>query len=158
MNTTNEKILDEVNAAATWFRAKKTSHLWAKRLEKDEIIETLEGLVSAKAGDFLCRGSGGEFWPQCAKRISEKYNPTGEVDKAGFQKYLPESEVMAAQVGHPFKVQTAWGELTGKPGDFILKNSEDTEIEYPASVWIIDKQIFTATYVSIDDCAIRTGE
>jgi hypothetical protein len=150
MNTTNEKILDEVNTLERWFRAKKTAPLWAKRLETGEIIKTLEGPVSAKAGDFLCRGPGGAFWPQSAKRISAKYSPIGKVDTDGFQKYLPESEVMAAQVGHPFKVQASWGELIGKPGDFIVKNSEDTEIEYPASVWIVDKQVFTATYVLVD--------
>ncbi len=147
----NAAILDEVNASGVWFHAKKTAPLWAKRLKEDQAIKSLEGDVNAKAGDFLCRGAAGEFWPQSAERISEKYDPTDEVDADGFRKFLPNSEVMAAQVDRPFQVETSWGDLEGKAGDFILKSFADSEVEYPDSVWIVDKQLFADTYQRVSD-------
>ncbi len=147
----NKAILDEVNAAATWFHAKKTGLVWAKQLEEDQTIETLEGPTTAKAGDFLCRGAVGELWPQSEKRLNEKYEPTDEVDADGFRKYLSKSEVMAAQVDHPFHVKTSWGDLDGKPGDFILKSFSDKEVDYPDDAWIVDKKLFADTYERIED-------
>ena len=32
----NKAILDEVNAAAAWFHAKKTAPLWAKQIEENQ--------------------------------------------------------------------------------------------------------------------------
>jgi hypothetical protein len=147
----NKAILDEVNAAATWFLARKTTPLWAKQLDEDQSIETLEGPMTAKAGDFLCRGAAGEFWPQSAKRLNEKYDQTDEVDENGFRKFLAKSEVMAAQVDHPFHVKTSWGDLEGRPGDFILKSFEDNGVKYPDSVWILDKKLFADKYEKIDE-------
>jgi hypothetical protein len=147
----NKAILDEVNAAAAWFHAKKTAPLWAKQLDEDQTVETLEGPVEAKAGDCLCRGAAGELWPQRSERLSKKYDSTDEVDADGFRKYLPKSEVMAAQVDHPFQVKTSWGDLEGESGDFILKSFEDKEVEYPDSVWIVEKKLFADTYETMED-------
>ena len=64
----NKSILDEVNAAGTWFRAKKSVAIWAKLLKVAQTVETLEGPMKAEVGDFLCRGAAGErpmsFWIQ----------------------------------------------------------------------------------------------
>jgi hypothetical protein len=147
----NKAILDEVNAAATWFGAKKTVPVWAKQLEEDQTVETLEGPTTAKAGDFLCRGADGELWPQDTERLYEKYDQTEEVDEAGFRKFLPKSKVMAAQVDHPFHVKTSWGDLEGEPGDFILKSFDDRQVEYPDDVWIVDKKLFAETYERIEE-------
>ena len=92
----NTVILDEVNAAATWFHAKKTAPLWAKELEGDQTIETLEGPAEAKAGDFLCRGAAGEFWPQSADRLAAAQNLFGAqlrslLDQAPRHSFLPRS-------------------------------------------------------------------
>jgi hypothetical protein len=147
----NAAILDKVNASRFWFHAKKTAPLWAKQLDEDETIKSLEGEVTAKAGDFLCRGAAGEFWPQSAERLREKYNPTDDVDADGFRKFLPNSEVMAAQVDRPFQVKTSWGDLQGKAGDFILKSFDDRDVEYPDNVWIVDKQLFADTYKGVTE-------
>ena len=147
----NKAILDEVNAAATWFHAKKTAPLWAKQLDEDQTIETLEGPTTAKAGDFLCRGAAGEFWPQSVKRLNEKYDQTEEIDENGFRKFVPKSQVMAAQVDHPFHVKTSWGDLEGEPGDFVLKSFDDKEVEYPDDVWIVDRKLFADTYEEVRD-------
>lgn len=147
----NKAILDEVNAAAAWFHAKKTAPLWAKQIEENQTTRTLEGPATARAGDFLCRGAAGEFWPQSPERLNEKYDQTEEVDADGFRKFLPRSQVMAAQVDHPFQVKTSRGDLMDEPGNFILKSFDDKEVEYPDSVWIVDKKLFADTYERIEE-------
>ena len=80
------------------------------------------------AGNYLCRGEAGDIWPQNKDRVTAKYTLTDEVDEQGWRKCDPKPDaagVMAAQVPHAFQVQAKWGLLSGKPGDFIVKNYED---------------------------------
>jgi hypothetical protein len=46
---------------------------WAKQLAMATVINTLEGDVNAKAGDYLCVGVEGEQWPQSAARFEANY-------------------------------------------------------------------------------------
>jgi hypothetical protein len=149
----NQTILDEVNQARLWFRAKKTRAIWAKRLDRDERVETLEGVEQVPAGTWLCRGEAGELWPQTEQRLHDKYIATEEVDEAGWRKYEPHPDTqgaMAAQVNHPFRVEAQWGTLTGKPGDYLVKNYEDRDVLYPEDVWIVDQKLFQATYAATE--------
>jgi hypothetical protein len=43
-------------------------------------------------------------------------------------------------------VHATWGELHGKPADYLVKDDEDRETEYPDDVWISDQALFVATY------------
>jgi hypothetical protein len=79
----NKARLDELDAAHAWFHAKKTRPIWARLLDHDQTVETLEGKVTAKAGDYLCRGEAGELWPQSAKTLGARYAPTDTVPMAG---------------------------------------------------------------------------
>ena len=149
----NQAILDEVNQADgehVWFAAKKTAPLWAKELDKPQTIQTLEGPVEGKKGDFLCRGAAGEYWPQGAQRFKSRYEATDEVDEKGFRKYTPTSKVMAALVSHAFQVHSSRGLLKGKAGDFIVKGFNDRDNAYPKDVWIVDAKLFGGTYSKID--------
>ena len=56
---------------------------------------------------------------------------------------------MATPIDHPFAVHASWGQLTGKPGDFLVKNFQDRETVYPADVWIVDQTLFRQTYESV---------
>jgi hypothetical protein len=145
----NQALLDELDAAGSWFHAKKTRPIWARKLERDQSVDTLEDKVTAKAGDFLCRGAAGEFWPQSAKTLEARYTPTDTVDAEGWRKYQPRPDaqgVMAAQVTHPFKVTATWGTLSGKADDYVLKNFRDRAVAYPEDVWVVDQSLFRATY------------
>jgi hypothetical protein len=53
---------------------------------------------------------------------------------------------MAAQVNDPFTVEATWGALTGKSGDYLVKQFADRDQPYPEDVWIVDRQLFDATY------------
>ena len=145
----NREILDEINRSRGWFHARKVRPIWAKRAQSDQTIESLEGVERVCCGDFLCRGEHGEQWPQSAERLEAKYVATDEVDSDGWRKYLPNLDaegVMAAQVDHPFTVHAAWGTLSGKAGDYIVKNASDRDAPHPADVWIVDQMLFQATY------------
>lgn len=137
----NKKLLDELDAARAWFFAKKTRPIRARKLSADQTVATLEGNVTAKAGDFLCRGEAGEIWPQSAKTLEVRYTPTDTTDQDGWRKYEPRPDaegVMAAQVDHAFSVIATWGRLSGKPGDYVLKNRLDQNVPYSEDVWIVD--------------------
>jgi hypothetical protein len=150
----NVAILDEINAARTWFHAKKVRPIWVKQLEHDQTVKTLEGIETVKAGDYLCRGEAGDIWPQKAKSLESKYTKTQETDAEGWSKYVPRPDaqgVLAAQVAHAFQVHAKWGVLTGKPGDYIVKNYADRDVAYPTDVWIVDRALFKATYQAVGE-------
>lgn len=145
----NESILREVNDARLWFHAKKTRPIWGRLLVQPETVKTLEGDEQVPAGNYLCRGEAGDIWPQTPERLADKYQAVDEIDSDGWQKFLPQPGdrgVKAAQISHAFTVQAQWGELRGKPGDFLVTNYEGQTVEYPDDVWIIDQQLFVATY------------
>ena len=152
VETSNKTLLDEVNSSGGWFRAKKTRPIWVKAVDEDQVVESLEGTQPVKRGDCLCRSERGELWPQSCPAIEEKYNPTDQVDQDGWRKYAPRLDadgVLAAQVDHEFKINGPWGLLRGKAGDFVVKNFADANTAYPDDVWLVDQQLFIATYERI---------
>jgi len=57
---------------------KKPLIVQAKEMKEDFEVETLEGLMQGKAGDYLIIGIKGERYP-CAREIFlESYRPLGE--------------------------------------------------------------------------------
>jgi hypothetical protein len=149
----NRALLDEVNGAKRWFHAKKVHPIWARQVENDGTVQTLEGKEEVSAGDYLCRGAADEIWPQSAANLEKKYDATDEVDEQGWRKFTPKPDaegVMAARVAHPFEVRASWGKLSGKAGDFLAKNFADRDVPYPDDVWIVDQTLFEATYEKVE--------
>jgi hypothetical protein len=149
----NKQLLDEVNAAALWFHARKTRAIWVCEILQDQVIETLEGTEHVPAGNVLCRGEAGDLWPQTRERLYEKYRPTTE-HQDNWQKFVPHPDdqgVLAAQIDHPFSVTAAWGILQGKAGDFLLKNFADRDSSYPDDIWIVDQLLFRSTYQDVSN-------
>jgi len=145
----NLELLSKINQSQSWFHAKKTRPIWAKMLQRAQTVETLEGRETAGAGDYLCRGESGEVWPQRAKSLEAKYTPTDTVDGDGWRKYQPRPDaegVLAAKVEHPFSLEAKWGLLKGKAGDYVVKSYRDKDTDYPDDVWIVDRDLFLATY------------
>lgn len=134
-------LLDEF--VARLFVAKKSKPLWAKRVETAQIVDSLEGRQQVKPGDYLCRGIQGECWPQSANKLNEKYVATDDWD-GGWQRFDPRPDaapVQAAQVHEAFRVHASWGELSGKPNDYVVRSSSDL-----SDIWIVDRTIFEASY------------
>ena len=57
-------------------------------------------------------------------------------------RWLDAEGVLAAQVDHEFTVESPWGQLRGKPGDFVVKNYADKDTAYPQDVWLVDRGFF----------------
>lgn len=141
-----------MNQAQAWFHARKTRPIWAKRVVRDQTVETLEGAEQAHAGDYLCRGEAGDTWPQQAGALEAKYTPTDVLTPDGWRQYRPRPDaegVLAAPVPHAFAVQARWGRLSGKAGDYVVKQYRDRDIAYPEDVWIVDQTLFAATYAPV---------
>ena len=158
MSPENLALLQEVNLAATWFAARKTKPLWARRVGVAQAVSSPEGELEAKPGDFLCKGVEGELWVQAEATLRAKYAETGQnsTDAEGlaWQEYAPRPEgsgVMAVQISHPFEVHSSWGILVGKPGDYLLKREDDRDVEFPADVWTVDRTVFESTYQRLVD-------
>lgn len=124
--------------------ARKTKPLWAKRVDTAQEITSLEAVQQLKPGDYLCRGVQNEYWPQSQKKLLGTYNPSGQIDKDGFERFDPKPDgkwVQVTAIDHPFRVVAAWGELKGKAGDYVVRSLEDT-----SDIWIVDRAIFEASY------------
>jgi hypothetical protein len=149
MTNPNEQLLSQVRESIGWFHAKKTRPIWAKKLTRSETVTTLEGVEQVNAGDYLCRGNAGDIWPQSEKDLLRRYSIVANTDSDGWQKYTPNPDargVMALQMDGPFEVHASWGSLSGKAGDFLVKNFEDRENLNPADLWIVDQRLFRETY------------
>jgi len=168
----NETLLTELNKKKAWFHAKKIGPVFALQVSQDREIQTLEGREVARAGDMLCRGIAGELWPQTVRtslhlchaisllilfflskeeRLLSKYKPTNTLD-GEWRKYIPRPDlpgVFAARVRADFEVQTSYGSMHGKAGDYLLKDFGDQYNEYPDNVWVVDKKLFNKTYIKV---------
>jgi hypothetical protein len=129
--------------------ARKTKPIWAKQIDDACEVETLEGIVQANPGDYLCRGISAEHWPQKEEKLLEKYIASGEFDKDGWQRFEPKPDseaVEATQYDRRFTISATWGELNGKAGDYVVRSRADL-----SDVWIVDRVIFESTYEVLSD-------
>lgn len=101
-----------------------------------EVIETLEGPVTAHAGDAVLTGVRGEAWPISAEKFCQKY----EVMADG--QCVPRGNVVdAQQMLEPFVVRVGWANepLKGQPGDYLLTYG-------PGDFGVVERAIFEETY------------
>ena len=137
------KILNQT-ISERFVKFRKTKPIWARQLTEETSVETIEGPIVAQAGDFLCRGIEGEYWPQKEDKLRSKYIPTGKVDPDGWQEFAPDPDaapVYATPVLYPFQIQAQWGLLSGQACDYAVRAEND-----PSDVWIVKRQIFKASY------------
>ena len=60
----------------------------ARKARAGEVVETLEGPLTAQAGDWIVRGSAGESWPVRPGTFSQQYEGplTGSASLVGSQR------------------------------------------------------------------------
>lgn len=51
----------------------KTAPVFAMKMDKNFKVKTIEGDVEGKAGDYLCKGANGEYWPIDSKVFDKTY-------------------------------------------------------------------------------------
>ena len=148
----NVELLRSVNERRTWRHYKRTQSVWAKEVKFPRVVETLEGSIRCEKGDYLCKGSIEELWPQSEESLKSKYIPApdSKPDAQGFREYIPRSDnpgVLAAAMDHDFLVaHPRWGTLHGKAGDYLVKRYEDKDVEFPEEVWIVARKVLESAY------------
>ena len=56
-----------------WHEYRKVATVQALEMQVPFQVETLEGVMKGKPGDFLCRGAHGEYWPIRAEIFRNTY-------------------------------------------------------------------------------------
>ena len=95
---------------------KKPIVLKFRRATAEEVIQTLEGPVTALPGDAVLTGTKGENWPIKAPLFAESYNFDEGTGSCSKKPIAVEVECMT----EPFEVIVGWSTepLKGKAGDY----------------------------------------
>jgi len=56
-----------------WRCYKKKVYTWAKKMDEEFVVTTLEGTMVGKPGDYLCRDSSGNHYPCDAGIFKQMY-------------------------------------------------------------------------------------
>ena len=106
-----------------------------------QIVETLEGPVTANTGDVILTGTRNESWPIIRSKFDETYDI---IDYAGLcaKKCI---RVLVQRMDAPFEVTVGWlsEPLKGKAGDYHVTYGEN-------DFGIVDFDIFNETYDIVD--------
>lgn len=121
---------------------KKPIQLQFRRVTADEeVIQTIEGPITARKGDAVLTGTKSECWPVSADKFAQTY----QFDEAAqtCQKKIKIVEV--EQINEPFEVLVGWASepLKGKAGDY--------KIDYGnGDFGVVDAEIFKDTYAIVE--------
>lgn len=144
---------------------KKLITIRAKKVEQSGFIETLEGKLMFKKGNYICIGIEGEVYPYDYKSFEEKYEKVNilisDVDYniKDFEFFTDKKEVEkrediinnwdiyktkhmpveVIQIKEKFTLDSIWGIQKGKPGDYLI--CQNSKLFY-----ICDKSVFEKTY------------
>jgi hypothetical protein len=105
-------------------------------------INTREGVVHARRGDAILRGTAGEQWRVSAARFPEKYRALPPTVAGEPGRYVSlRNRVQALLMNQPFEVVLADGEsrLQGGAGDWLVDYGD-------GSLGIVAAAIFPTTY------------
>ncbi len=147
----NHKIL-KIAKKQGFKEAHKVVGLVARKIQRATKIKSLEGITIGKKGDWHCIGAGGEHWVQSENSLLSKYDHSGEhvtIKGKKWHRFEPKPNqppVIASQIPHEFEVESSYGRLKGKAGDYLLMKSQDKYNRNPKNVWLVDKKIFHSTY------------
>jgi PGDYG protein len=109
--------------------------------EMGGVMQTLEGIVNIRTGDYLAVGVAGEQWRISAATFERTKRALGEPDAGGFREYETVGTVQAAQIHKPFEVKLGRGDiLSGKSGDYLVRSSSSGD------AWIVDRAVFESSY------------
>ena len=108
-----------------------------ERATVEQVVQTLEGPVTARVGDAIITGVKGERYPIQAPNFEAAY----EFDEATGACWKKPIVVEAIQETAPFTVKVNWAQepLQGKAGDYRL-------IYGPGDEGAVDAVIFAETY------------
>ena len=116
---------------------KKPIPLGFEIAQTERVVQTKEGPVTARKGDYIMTGTKGENWPI----PKDKFEKTYDVQPDGKTAAKKKIKVYAVEMRKPFEVKVSWSPdtLKGKPGDFLVQYG-------PGDYGVVEKGIFKETY------------
>jgi len=129
----NPELSNDTEAFPTM---KKAIPVQFKVANQDMMIQTLEGPVSAKKGDYIMTGVKGENWPIDAQKFKQTY----DIIEPNVATKKP-IKVYAKEMTRPFQVKVSWSDslLSGGGGDFLVQYGHK-------DYGIVEKEVFSKTY------------
>jgi len=103
-----------------------------------EEVQTKEGPVDARQGDYIMTGTKGENWPIPADQFNyDILTQDGNTGTAAKKKII----VSAKEMSKPFEVKVSWSASTlkGNPGDYLVHYG-------PGDYGVVGREIFQETY------------
>lgn len=102
-----------------------------------EVVKTIEGSVTAQAGDAVLTGTKGECWPIPRPKFEATYDFDEAAGNCAKKAIVVDAEEMSA----PFEVVVGWSAepLQGKAGDYRLTYG-------PGDYGVVAREIFHETY------------
>jgi len=124
-----------------WAEYRKIATLWARLMQTAFSVQTLEGVASGEAGDYLCRGLAGEEWPMSRQIFENNYIlVTAAFAASQWQEYRKlNSTILARPMPEAFVVETLHGRLYGKAGDYLCQSLDGRR-------WPVAATIFAVSY------------
>lgn len=111
-------------------------------LERQGIIQTLEGEATFTEGDYLCIGIKGEAYPQPKASFEAHNERVGPSTLEGFDTYRSKTPCVAFPFPDTFQVTQKNGDvLTGQPNDYLVIRGTEA--------WPVARVIFFKTYEKI---------
>jgi len=139
-DTDNPELSEDPMAFETF---KKALPLHFRVANDEETIQTKEGPVSARKGDYIMTGTEGENWSIPADKFKETYDILSIYDEEPVQGEAAKKKIMvfAKQMEEPYQVKVSWSSdlLTGDPGDYLVQYG-------PGDYGVVGKEIFNKTY------------
>jgi hypothetical protein len=71
----NKQIATLPDPRSTGLEYRKTATVWAVQMPEAFEVQTQEGVMQGRAGDFLCQGPAGERWPIKREIFEATYTP-----------------------------------------------------------------------------------
>jgi len=134
-----DDLMPELVSDPDSFRCfKKPIPLEFRIAQVPEEVQTKEGPVDARPGDYIMTGTKGENWPIPADQFNyDILTQDGNTGTAAKKKII----VSAKEMSEPFEVKVSWSASTlkGNPGDYLVHYG-------PGDYGVVGREIFQETY------------
>jgi len=140
--TENPELSQDSEAFETF---KKALPLHFRVADDEETIQTKEGPVNARAGDYIMTGTESENWPIPAAKFEETYDILSTYDKNPVKGEAAKKKILvfAKQMSEPFQVKVSWS------SDLLSGDVDDYLVQYgPGDYGVVGREIFEKTYES----------
>lgn len=142
MNTDASRLPPSFAGVRWQYASRRPLVLEVAFVQEKIVIDTLEGLVPAEAGDAVITGVRGERWPVTSTRFAELYEPVPTTRMGEDGRYRRRASVVrTSRLEQPLSLflTDEHSALSGNAGDWLVQHAD-------GSFGIVADGIFQQTY------------